>query len=127
MGNTEITIQSVLSRLQATMDELNADAEALRNSSTAISGEIGSVLVDLQFQDRTSQILGHVRDSLLRSESMLNEIRAQGGTDRHKDMMQIDEVLEHMLREYTTQEEVRMHKGEAGAAQTQTASELTFF
>ncbi|WP_209262604.1 methyl-accepting chemotaxis protein [Thiorhodococcus minor] len=126
---TEDTIQRVMSRLQATVTEVNADAETLRESSSAISDEIGSVLVDLQFQDRTSQILGHVCDSLKRVEHRLKDAGSAEAGDRDRDGIRVDELLEQMLSEYSTHEEVQLHKGVRDSANVrdEAAAEITFF
>jgi methyl-accepting chemotaxis protein len=127
VDSSERTINGVLAKLQQTVDTLSNDAESLRNSSEIISNEISTVLVDLQFQDRTSQMLAHVRDSLARLEDTLREIQAHGSSDRNQDMLRVDELLQQMLREYSTEEEHRLHRGQDVAAQADSSSELTFF
>ncbi len=125
--NSESIIQGVLTRLQETMDMLRQEADSLRGTSEGISGEISEVLVALQFQDRLSQVLGHVANSLERVEGVLRDVHMNAGSDRHQDMLRVDELLRQMLQEYSTQEEVDRHQGKASAAQADTSSELTFF
>jgi methyl-accepting chemotaxis protein len=60
----EDTIDNTLERMQKAMSLLKGDCDALRQTSQGIHGEINEILVDLQFQDRTSQILAKVGDSL---------------------------------------------------------------
>ncbi len=127
VDNSESTIHGVLARLQETMDLLSQEADSLRSTSEGISGEISEVLVALQFQDRLSQLLGHVSSSLERMEKLLREVHGHAGNDRHQDMLKVDELLQQMLQEYSTQEEVERHQGKEVTAQADTSSELTFF
>ncbi len=127
MDRARSTIHQVLERLEDTVGLLSRDAEDLRRHSEGISAEISSVLVSLQFQDRVSQVLGHVRDSLERVSRTLGDIRQQDGGDRHQDMLRVDELLARMLAEYSTHEERRHHSGQGAAKAADTASELTFF
>jgi methyl-accepting chemotaxis protein len=127
VAQSEETIQGVLSRMQQAIDGAHRDAETLRRSSAAISDEIGSVLVNLQFQDRMSQVLGHVQDSLDRVGSTLREIQEDGDQDRHLNRLQVDEMLQRMLQEYTTAEERLQHGDQVTAPAADSASELTFF
>lgn len=124
---SEATITGVLSRLQQTMNVLSDNAADLRQTSDQIGGEISNVLVQLQFQDRMSQILNHVCGSLGRLEDLLRSVQAHGADSRNQDMLKVDEFLQQMLREYTTREEVSVHNtGSAGNAKD-ASSELTFF
>ncbi len=124
---SETTIRNVLAGLQRTVDTLHQDAGSLRQSSEHIRGEISDVLVGLQFQDRLNQILGHVQDSLKQMEQTLRDLQEQPGADRHQDMLRVDELLQRMVQEYTTQEEVDRHLGRDTQPQADTSSELTFF
>jgi len=127
VGKSEATIQQVLARMQEVVEGVRRDAATLRHSSSAISGEIHSLLVNLQFQDRVSQVLGHVRDSLARVEGTLRELHGRDTDDRHQDMLRVDELLRRMVQEYTTHEERSQHAGKVASPKADTASELTFF
>jgi methyl-accepting chemotaxis protein len=125
---SEETINGVLSGFQNTMRILREEADSLRNASENISGEISDVLVALQFQDRLSQVLGHVCNSLQRVESLFQEVRGAGNGDHQQDLLRVDELLQEMLQEYSTQEEVDQHWGQkSSTTQADTASSLTFF
>jgi len=128
VGKSEQSISHVLSMLEQTVNALNADAESLRTNSESISQEIGSLLVDLQFQDRMSQVLKHVMDSMERTEQSIRETAELQEDTRHANLLQVDKLLEKMLQEYSTLEEVQHHN--SGTKQKQTvaaASDLTFF
>ncbi len=125
---SESTIHGVLARLQETVNILQRDAATLRGSSENISGEISTVLVNLQFQDRVSQVLAHVRDTMTQVQAVLGEIQVDAVHDRHQDMLRVDELLNQMLQEYSTQEELQQHQGVQELEKpSDTASDLTFF
>jgi methyl-accepting chemotaxis protein len=126
--HSEATIHQVLARLQEAMDALSGDAQRLRANSTHIGEEISSLLINLQFQDRVSQVLGHVRDSLQRVQETLAEVRAQADDDRHQAKLRVDDLLRQMLGEYSTQEERSHHQDKHSNRRADSrASELTFF
>jgi methyl-accepting chemotaxis protein len=125
---SEATIQQVLARLQESMDAISRDAQSLRANSAHIGEEIASLLVDLQFQDRVSQVLGHVRDSLQRVQQTLAAPREGADDDHHQATLRVDDLLHQMRREYSTQEERSHHQDERSDHRADSrASELTFF
>ena len=125
---SEQSIAHVLHMLEQVVTSLNTDAVSLRTNSENISQEISSLLVDLQFQDRMSQILKHVMESMERTENSITELVEHQSDSRHTNLLQVDRLLEQMLREYSTEEEVQHHKGSNGQSSVaNTASDLTFF
>ena len=127
--NTENKVAGVLSMLEQTVNVLNADAESLRVNSENISSEISAMLVDLQFQDRMSQILKHVLESMQRTEATIKQISPQPVETRHANQLQIDALLEAMMQQYSTHEEIQLHKAETEqpSSVANTASDVTFF
>ena len=86
------------------------------------------MLVDLQFQDRVSQVLQHVLDSMARTETSITEISQQSQDTRSASLLRIDTLLEAMLQEYSTHEEIQHHqKGESQKSASRSESDLTFF
>jgi methyl-accepting chemotaxis protein len=128
VSNAEQNIAQVLSMLENTINVLNADAESLRGNSENISNEISAMLVDLQFQDRVNQVLQHVLDSICRTETSIKDISRQSLDTRRAGLLQIDALLETMLQEYSTHEEVQHHRtGKRPESVTAAESDLTFF
>ncbi|MGD8591131.1 MAG: methyl-accepting chemotaxis protein [Chromatiales bacterium] len=128
VDKTEQTIEQVLKMLEETVKVLNADAVSLRNNSENISNKISAMLVDLQFQDRVSQVLQHVLDSMARTETSITEISQQSQDTRSASLLRIDTLLEAMLQEYSTHEEIQHHqKGESQKSASRSESDLTFF
>ncbi len=124
---SESTISDVLSSLQTAVEQQERNTELLRSSSTSINTEINEVLVELQFQDRMNQVLEHVNTSMQRVETTLRNIHADAGVDRHQDMLEVDGLLQRMLQEYSTEEEVARHRGEQVSGSAEASEDLTFF
>jgi len=88
-------------------------SEFLKTEGKAVLTEINSVLVSLQFQDRTSQILGHVYKALneLSITVLADMERIEKG---ERSLLDVDTILCDLERSYTTDEERRLHRGEIG-------------
>ena len=90
------------------------------------TAEIADALVALQFQDRVSQILVHVRANLDELHQELG--RYQQARDGHGQAQPMDVAawLAAMEKTYTTSEQRSIHQG--GKASTSAeATEITFF
>ncbi len=128
VSGAESTIETVLERLQTTATELHDDAGTLRATSEGIRTEITEVLVSLQFQDRVSQILGHVMDGLGRFGQDIQAYQQQRIDHRIPATVDVDAVLENMMQDYTTGEELRNHpSAQVGNDVSPDEEEVTFF
>lgn len=58
--SSEATIEGVLSSFRSATDALVESASVLRSSSGGIKSEISEAMVQLQFQDRVSQVVSHL-------------------------------------------------------------------
>ncbi len=123
----ESTIREVLTGLQKTVDTLHDDAGSLRQSSEQINSEITEVMVALQFQDRLNQHLQHVQNSLTEMEQAVRESQNHPGGNQHQDLLRIDDLLQKMIQECSTQAGLDRHHGQGTLGHKQAASELTFF
>ncbi|MFA7240679.1 MAG: methyl-accepting chemotaxis protein [Sulfuricellaceae bacterium] len=121
----EQTIRRVLANFESVTKNLSASTELLRRESDGIRSEISDTLVYLQFQDRVSQILSHVRDNLDGLHAHLKRYvnERHGGS-----MVTIDanSWLNEMALGYTTAEQRRNHHGEIHKAAAE-ETEITFF
>jgi methyl-accepting chemotaxis protein len=114
-------IRSVLSRLTQSAERLASLAQRSNEDSAGIRDEIGESIVQLQFQDRVSQILGQVVDSM-QQLSLLCGTAAPESQDAHE---QAKSHVQRMTRSYTTDEQRRNHQGVTAAAVAPQA--VTFF
>lgn len=116
--NSESVIAQVLQRFEHAATGLDHSAEVLRVESQLIGSEINDVLVSLQFQDRVSQVLMHVRNDLEKLESHLKEGRGQ--------RIDVGAWLAELSQTYTMPEQHAVHGGNSKQAASQSA-EITFF
>ncbi len=119
---SEQSIQNVLERFQSITGRLAESADLLKQESYGIRDEMTEVLVNLQFQDRVSQILAHVRDNIDSLHAHL--LQASQSPD---EAVAIDarQWLARMESTYATDEQRRTHRGESAAQQS--SQEITFF
>lgn len=122
---SEAKIGGVLTSFKSVTDTLVEAADRLRGESRNIKNELDGALVQLQFQDRVSQMLGHVIHSIEKYPEYLQENHdkfAQGGELEPLDPLPLLDGLESS---YVMADERALHKGEAPAGQP--ATEITFF
>ena len=117
VADSQQHIRTVLERFNRRTTQLTEAAEAGKQASTSIKNEVCEALVQLQFQDRTGQILQHVVSSMHQVQDLPDSGRnAQD---------QIREHMESMARSYTTEEQRRLHRGME--TQTIEPQDVTFF
>ena len=120
-SSTEI-IERVVADFHTATTTLAATAQQMRHESAAVGGELEQVLVALQFQDRISQVLGHVRADMAKLETRL----ADG--DAHSPPIDTAAWLEELANTYTAPEQHSTHGGSsASSAVGHSADEITFF
>ena len=104
---TEIIV-TVLESLGWMTRGMSESSEILKAESLAIVQEVNEIIMSLQFQDRTSQILIHVIDGLNELPKVLNtqmEMVAKGEIAS----LNVSEILNTLKGNYTTAEEVSLH------------------
>jgi len=118
-------IKEVLDSLEVLTQGMAESSLILQEESLGIVDEINEILVSLQFQDRTSQILEHVYSALDELSIKLNEDkdRIENG---EQSLIDCDEIMQKLEASYTTDEERQLHKGEAATAASEN-DELEFF
>lgn len=117
MQESEQTIKTVLAVFSETVGHLNAAATSFEHEGHNIQNAIAEVLVGLQYQDRVSQILGHVTADLERLQQCV---------DSGARYIDPERWLEELSRTYTTLEQHDHHKGVRNNAPA-SASSVTFF
>ncbi len=113
-------IRAVLARFEASTASLSESAERSRSESAAIKDEICESLVQLQFQDRVSQILANV----IRSMDDVGREGAQA-VSHEEAAAQAQKHAEKMMSTYATKEQRLNHEGIQTSGVEQSA--VTFF
>jgi len=116
---SEAHIRTVLERFRERTGRLVAAARQSGAESAAIKDEVCDSLVQLQFQDRTSQILAQV-------VAAMTGLTAQGATQASGEpTAAVGEHLARMASTYTTDEQRRNHRGER--QRNAASQDVTFF
>jgi methyl-accepting chemotaxis protein len=120
VADSEQHIRTVLERFNQRTTRLADVARQSQKASEAIKNEVCESLVQLQFQDRTGQILQHVVDSMQQADELPADMEPDSNVQEH-----VQRHLDKMARTYTTEEQRRLHSGlESQAVAPQ---EVTFF
>jgi len=110
-------IRQVIEDFRHGATRLVEHGNTLHSQNQAVGEEISEVLVALQFQDRVSQMLGHMRDDI--EKLGLRLVDASGQVDASG-------WLNDLSHTYTTPEQHAIHSGRHGTSAA-SASDITFF
>ena len=127
MASSQDTITAVLSQLRAVTDTLVASTDLLKDESLDIKAEISEALVQLQFQDRVSQIMSHVKSNIERLPVVLDDNRTQFQQGGELQPLDSAGLLAELEKTYAMKEERAVHQGSKSAEATQNDTEITFF
>jgi methyl-accepting chemotaxis protein len=117
IADSEASIRAVVARFGSRTAAMSETVLQSRTQSAAIKDEVAESLVQLQFQDRVSQILSQVTGAM----QSFSELPAQSSN-----VVELArERLARMAKSYTTEEQHRNHQGLAAAAVA--PQEVTFF
>jgi len=128
VANSESIIAQVLQKFERAATDLDHSADILRQESVVIGVEISDVLVSLQFQDRVSQVLIHVRNDLEKLEQHLTMHKQGAENGQPSASINVRAWLEELSQTYTMREQHEAHGGNSNpAAATNQSTEITFF
>jgi methyl-accepting chemotaxis protein len=128
MRSSEAMIESVLRDFRDVTDALVRSSDELKQESIGIQAEVGQALVQLQFQDRVSQVMSHVRDNVDMLPAIFDENRSE--CERRGELVAPDAhaLLGALEKTYAMAEEHAVHHGHGHAApKAAEADEITFF
>ena len=118
------TITDVLQSLEWMTKDMSESSEILKNENEEIVREVNEIIMSLQFQDRTSQILLHVVDALNSLPVVINE-QMQKVMSGETTEINVENILDTLKLNYTTAEEVSLHEG--GAAKAKAFDDVELF
>lgn len=124
VARSESAIEQVLARFRDVTSRLFESSELLQKESSGIRDEISDVLVSLQFQDRVSQILAHVRNNLDGLSQHLLQFQ-QSNASGQAAWIDAKTWLAEMELGYATEEQRQNHRGTQSSAVAE--QEITFF
>lgn len=128
---SEASIEQVLGRFRGVTDGLEASADELKRESLGIQGEIVEALVQLQFQDRVSQRMTHVRLNIERLPVLLSDSRERFAAAGELRPLDAAALLSELESSYAMADERAIQKGGSAdrtrATSAAPSDEITFF
>ena len=116
------TLSGVVDQFEQVTGPLHQASEQIIANTNQVSSSLNNAVVHFQFQDRVSQILGHVQDSLTQMKSQLHT---------GLEALDVATLMHELERKYTMAEERVNHTGKSGgnavAKPSASSDELTFF
>jgi methyl-accepting chemotaxis protein len=125
MSQAEASIDHVLSGFKLITDALLGSSSLLKQESQVIKSEIDEALVQLQFQDRVSQIMNHVMRNIGELPAYLQQHGAQCAQRGALQPLEPHTLLEQLKSTYVMADQHAIHQGDAVAQDNDT--EITFF
>ncbi|MGY4827375.1 methyl-accepting chemotaxis protein [Sphaerotilaceae bacterium SBD11-9] len=122
----EASITGVLNGFRGVTEALAASADVLKRESVGIQAEVGEALVQLQFQDRVSQVMTHVRQNIEALPERLTHSRETYERDGVLVPVDARALLAELEKTYAMAEERETHGG-GGAGGAPKNEEITFF
>ena len=118
LAGAQTSVGGVLERFHALTEQLSHAAQVLQAESRGIQTEIVESLVQLQFQDRVSQMMGHVTDNMQQLTAQLDQ----------QSTLDIRTLLQALESSYAMAEERHAHaQHQPGTANHHDSDEVTFF
>lgn len=110
LAHSQGSIGHVLGELRAVTTSLVSSTDVLRAGSEDIKGEISEALVQLQFQDRVSQIMSHVRHNIERLPAVLDDNRQHAQATGQLQPLDPAPLLAELEQTYAMKEERDIHR-----------------
>jgi methyl-accepting chemotaxis protein len=121
-------INGVLGRFREVTEAMGSSTAELKQASAGIQSEIVEALVQLQFQDRVSQRMTHVRHNIERLPALLADSRQQYDAAGVLAAVDAKALLDELEGSYAMADERATHAGgAAGATPAAALEEVTFF
>lgn len=118
---SESAISKVLEDFRHMAESLASSGQQLQETNAQIQAGVSQALVALQFQDRTSQILSHVRENI---GSATHALRIQAAPDIEPGAVDVEALLAEIESSYAMADEHSAHSGKAADDDT---DGITFF
>jgi methyl-accepting chemotaxis protein len=125
MARAESSIALVLQDFRNITEALQRSSNLLKDESVGIKTEVGQALVQLQFQDRVSQILNHVNENIRRFPQFQQEVQETAQGSGHYEPPDAQTLLGELKKTYVMADQHVIHSG--GKVADKKASDITFF
>ncbi|AGX86459.1 methyl-accepting chemotaxis protein [Candidatus Symbiobacter mobilis] len=119
------TISTVLTEFRSILDAFAKASNSLRTESVGIQDEVNQALVQMQFQDRLSQILTQVERNMDRYPAVLHEQLQRFTAEGMLQPVDVHQYLEDMKSSYVMSDQHIVHDG--GVAAPTGNTDIRFF
>jgi len=124
-ASAQATISTVLVDLRGIVDAFQRSSTLLKDESLSIQSEVNQALVQLQFQDRVSQIMMQVNKNIDRLPALQKEHFQQYAKTRILQSMDAQEMLTELKKTYVMADQHVIHQG--GRVEQKNTSDISFF
>lgn len=121
---TEQTIHGVMADYENAVQVITTANQQLNQQAGYVQQQLSDVIVNLQFQDRASQIISHVIADMDKLAATASLFRQQLDYGQPPDPISVAQWLAQLEQTYTTLEQVQAHSGRQTSS---SADEVTFF
>ena len=108
----EVTLQRVIENLEGRASNMHEQAMQMVTMGERVTQEIQSILVDFQFQDRASQMLGQIMTSIDELTALIEQQKQARERGDDVPEMNVDYLLETMKERYVATEQHVEHGGD---------------
>jgi methyl-accepting chemotaxis protein len=122
--HSETSLRDVIEKFSGIVHELAHSAKIMQSEGEGIVSDIEVLYVELQFQDRTSQILCQIENNLSELETTIAGLQSEDDNSLLQ-KLDVDAWLDNMAKSYVMLEQRINHDGQE--QDVSAASEITFF
>jgi len=119
------TIDTVLTDFKAITDAFQRASTLLKDESVGIQTEVNQALVQMQFQDRVSQIMTQVSKHMDRLPQILQEQQQQYAQSHVLQALDAQDLLSELKKSYVMADQHLIHEG--GQVKQSTTTDISFF
>ncbi|MFZ4625218.1 MAG: methyl-accepting chemotaxis protein [Rhodoferax sp.] len=125
LGSVHTTIDRVITDLRGVTDAFQRSSNLLQDESLSIQAEVNQALVQLQFQDRVSQIMTQVNKNLDRLPEVMQEHWQSYLQTRRLQPLDSEQMLAELKKTYVMADQHVIHEG--GKVAQSNTTDISFF
>jgi methyl-accepting chemotaxis protein len=125
LESSEQAIESVLTSFRGLTGSFQRSSERLHNESKVIQSDVNQALMQLQFQDRVSQIINHVLHNMDRLPELLRQRDQHFTQTGELSPLDADDMLAEMKKSYVMADQHIIHSG--GTVAQPVEGDIRFF
>ena len=121
------TIDRVIADFKGLVEAFQRSSNLLQDESVSIQTEVNLALVQLQFQDRVSQIMSQVTKNMARLPAVLKSSQQDYQNTRVLQPLDTQDILAELKKSYVMADQHVIHQGGTVQASTPATTDISFF